>query len=176
MHFSLVTLNILLRIEHAKKDGLLLKVFLWSFPWQPDITHTHTGHSNTIAGQWGRPIHFIQRIMSRIVTSPMMILEINVGFLGKGTNIQIPGKCKQCMQIWNMSLKRSLKYSAREISHSITKCGLSYQKRKKEKNGKTNKNPFPSFSLKGKKKQKQKQKKTKKNPQKTKKQKPNQKQ
>lgn len=37
----------------------------------------------------------------------MIILEINVELLEQGTNIQIPEKCKQCMQIWNMSLKRS---------------------------------------------------------------------
>lgn len=37
--------------------------------------------------------------MSCVFTSPMKILEINVEFLEQGTNIQIPEKCKQCMQI-----------------------------------------------------------------------------
>lgn len=60
------------------------------------------------------------------------------------------------MQIGNMSLKSSLKHSAREQkSHSATKCGLSHwgekQKSGKETKNKTkqNKTPSPSFSPQG---------------------------
>lgn len=41
MHFSLVTLNILLRIEHAKKDGLLLKFSFEAFRGS-QTSHTRT--------------------------------------------------------------------------------------------------------------------------------------
>lgn len=142
MQVQLVTLNILLRIEHAK-GWSALKVFLWRLRGSR-TSHTHTRHSNTIAGQWGRPIRFIQRFMSCVVTSPMIILEIDVGFLEQGTNIQIPGKCKQRMQIWNMSLKRSLNTRlGSRSSHSIIKCGLSHQKKKEWKKLENKNNPFP---------------------------------
>lgn len=61
----------------------------------------------------------------------MIILEINVVFLEQGTNIQISGKCKQRMQIWNMSLNEA--WNTRlgsRVSHGIRKCGLSHQKKK----------------------------------------------
>ena len=69
-------------------------------------THTHTRHNNTTADQWERPMHFIQ-IHVLCCQSPMIILEINVVFLEQGTNIPRPGKCEQCMQIWNMSLNET---------------------------------------------------------------------
>lgn len=88
-------------------------------------------------------------VMSCGVTSPMISLGIDVGVQEQGTNIQVPGRGKQCMQIGNMSLKSSLKHSAREQkSHSATKCSLSHwgEKQKSGKKPKTKQNkqnPFP---------------------------------
>lgn len=130
-----------------KKDGLLLKSSSEALHGSP-TSHTHTRHDNTTADQWERPMHFIQ-IHVLCCQSPMIILEINVVFLEQGTNIPIPGKCKQCMQIWNMSLNEAWNTQlGSRVSHGIRKCGLSHQKKKNEKKKRENNNikplPLPS--------------------------------
>lgn len=120
--------------------------------WHHTHTHTHTQYNNTRAGKWERPINFIHRFMSCVVTSPMIILEINVEFLEQGTNIQIPEKCKQCMQIRNMSLKWSPRYTGLGAELVTASLSVVVSHQNKEKMGgkwKNNKNPFPSLSLKG---------------------------
>lgn len=78
----------------------------------------------------------------------MIILEINVEFLEQGTNIQIPEKCKQCMQIRNMSLKRSPRYTGLGAESVTASLGVVASHRNKEKmggNGKITKTlPLPS--------------------------------
>lgn len=79
MQFQLVTLNILLRLEHAEKDGLLSR-FSFEALRGSQTSHTRT-HDTVILEQANEEGQYIlYRFMSCVVTSPV-ILEIHVGFL-----------------------------------------------------------------------------------------------
>lgn len=96
MQVQLVTLNILLRIEHAKKDGLRLR-FSSEASRGSRTSHAHDTRTLEQVSEERRDI--LYRFRSCVVTSPTIILETHVGLLEQGTNILIAGKGKQCMQI-----------------------------------------------------------------------------
>lgn len=127
MQVQLVTLNILLRIEHAKKDGLRLR-FSSEASRGSQTSHAHDTRTLQQVSEEGQDI--LYRFRSCAVTSPVIILETNVGLPEQGTNIPIPGKGKQCMQIGNVSLKRSLKSRAKEWNQSPQKWELSRRKKR----------------------------------------------